>query len=285
LVPEEKRRITQAESLDMTDGADYVRKLIVTAPLREPVIHSAIETLGFPRGSRGLDAGCGIGLHTVLLAEAVGPAGHVTGLDVASGFLSHAEKAAERAGLSSRICFRQGDIYALPFDDDTFDWVWSADCAGYGTKKPLPVMKELARVVKRGGQIAILAYSSQQLLPGYPLLEAKLNATAAGIAPFTQGMQPEQHFSRALGWFRAVGLTELNAQTLVATVHAPLSEETRDALVELIDMRWGGSEAELTREDGETYRRLCRPESDEFILNREHYYGFFTYSLFRGKFA
>jgi demethylmenaquinone methyltransferase/2-methoxy-6-polyprenyl-1,4-benzoquinol methylase len=169
----------------MSGGTDYVRKLIVTAPLREPVIRSAIETLGFPQGSQGLDAGCGIGLHTVLLAEAVGPAGHVTGLDVSRGFLSHAEEAAEGAGLSSRICFRQGDIYALPFADDTFDWVWSADCAGYGTKKPLPVIEELARVVRRGGQIAILAYSSQQLLPGYPLLEAKLNATATGIAPCT----------------------------------------------------------------------------------------------------
>jgi demethylmenaquinone methyltransferase/2-methoxy-6-polyprenyl-1,4-benzoquinol methylase len=264
---------------------DYVRKLDATAPLREPVIRSAIEMIDLPRGSRGLDAGCGIGLHTVLLAEAVGPAGHVTGLDIASEFLSHAEEAAERAGLSSRISFRQGDIHAIPFTDDTFDWVWSADCAGYGTKKPLPVIKELARVVKRGGHIAILAYSSQQLLPGHPLLEAKLNATATGIAPFTQGMEPEQHFMRGLGWFRAAGLQELNAQTLVSTVHAPLSEQIRDGLVELIDMRWGGARSELTQEDWDAYRRLCRPESGEFILNREDYCGFFTYSLFRGKVA
>jgi demethylmenaquinone methyltransferase/2-methoxy-6-polyprenyl-1,4-benzoquinol methylase len=87
----------------------------------------------------------------------------------------------------------------------------------------------------------------------------------------------------ALGWFRAAGLEELNAKTLVRTVHAPLSAELRDALVELIDMRWGGAQTELTGEDGEIYRRLCRPESAGFILNREDYCGFFTYSLFRGK--
>jgi demethylmenaquinone methyltransferase/2-methoxy-6-polyprenyl-1,4-benzoquinol methylase len=269
----------------MSEKSDYVRKLDVTAAFREPVIWSAIEKLGFPRGSRGLDAGCGIGLHTVLLAEAVGPDGHVTGLDVASGLLSHAEEAAEKAGLSSRISFRQGDITALPFDDDTFDWVWSADCAGYGTKNSLPVIKELARVVKRGGQVAILMYSSQQLLPGYPLLEAKLNATATGIAPFTQGMEPEQHFTRALGWFRAAGLDELEAQTLVGTAHAPLSEEIRDGLVELMEMRWGGAQSDVDRQDWETFCRLCRPESEDLILNREDYYGFFTYSLFRGKVA
>ncbi len=120
----------------MSYKADYIRKLVATAPLREPVIRSAIESLELPLGSQGLDVGCGIGLHTVLLAEAVGPTGQVTGIDVASEFLTHAEEAAERADFSSRVAFRQGDIYAIPYDDDTFDWVWSADCAGYGTKGP-----------------------------------------------------------------------------------------------------------------------------------------------------
>jgi ubiquinone/menaquinone biosynthesis C-methylase UbiE len=267
----------------MSDSADYVRKLAVTAPLREPVIRSAIEALHLPHGSRGLDAGCGIGLHTVLLAEAVGSAGHITGLDVSSEFLSHAEKAAERAGLSSRVAFRQGDVYAIPFGDDTFDWVWSADCAGYSTRRPMPVMKEMVRVVKRGGQVAILAYTSQQLLPGYPLLEARLNATAAGIAPFTDGMRPEEHFTRALGWFRAAGLEELTVETLVSTVRSPLREDLRDGLIELLAMRWEGGLSELSRDDRETYRRLCRPGSADCLLDRGDYYGFFTYSLFQGR--
>ncbi len=99
----------------MSNKADYIRKLKVTAPLREPVIRSAIEALKLPLGSRGLDVGCGIGLHTVLLAEAVGPTGHVTGLDAAGEFLSHAEEAAEKAGLSSRVCFSAGrySFYSL----------------------------------------------------------------------------------------------------------------------------------------------------------------------------
>jgi demethylmenaquinone methyltransferase/2-methoxy-6-polyprenyl-1,4-benzoquinol methylase len=204
-------------------------------------------------------------------------------MDVHCGFLSHAEKAAEEAGFSSRVSFRQGDIYAIPCDDDTFDWVWSADCAGYGTHDSPSAVKELTRVVRPGGQIAILAYSSQQLLPGYPLLEAKLNATAAGIAPFTRSSEPEEHFNRALGWLRAAGLVELKAETLVRTVQAPLSDELRDGLVELMEMRWGGARSEVPRQDWEDYSRLCRPESQKSILNREDYYGFFTYSLFRGK--
>jgi len=44
----------------------------------------------------GLDAGCGIGHHTLLLAEAVAPAGHVTGLDLSPEFLIHAKEIAKR---------------------------------------------------------------------------------------------------------------------------------------------------------------------------------------------
>lgn len=52
----------------------YAQRLAVSNPLIEPVVRSAIQALQIPPGSRGLDAGCGIGLQALLLAEAVGPA-------------------------------------------------------------------------------------------------------------------------------------------------------------------------------------------------------------------
>ncbi len=103
------------------------------------------------------------------------------------------------------------------------------------------------------------------------------------LLPSPGGCNRNEHFNRALGWFRAAGLEDSTAETLVGTVHAPLSEELRDGLAELMEMRWGGARSELSREDWETYCRLCRPESEEYILNLEDYYGFFTYSLFQGR--
>jgi ubiquinone/menaquinone biosynthesis C-methylase UbiE len=261
----------------------YAHKLAVCNPLIEPLIPSAIQALQLPSGSRGLDAGCGIGLQALLLAEAVGPAGHVTGLDLSPQFLVHAREIAEKAGLSERISFQQGDVNRLPFDGDTFDWVWSANCIGYHPADPLPLLRELTRVAKPGGSVAILAWSSQQLLPGYPLLEARLNATASGIAPFVKGKRPELHFLRALGWFREAGLEEPTARTFVGDVHAPLSDDIRSALVALLEMRWPGAQSEVTQEDWAEFQRLCQPESPDFILDLPDYYAFFTYSMFRGR--
>jgi demethylmenaquinone methyltransferase/2-methoxy-6-polyprenyl-1,4-benzoquinol methylase len=220
-----------------------------------------------------------------MLAEAVGPGGHITGLDVSSAFLAHARDIAEESGLSKRVTFREGDVSHLPFDDDTFDWLWSADCVGYPARQPVSLLKELARVVKPGGTLAILIYSSQQLLPGYPLLEARLNATSTGIAPFTTGMKPELHPLRALSWFDKAGLQEPAAQTFVGSVHAPLSDAIRSALKSLFEMRWGGVESEVSQKDWAEYQRLSQPESPDFILNLPDYYAFFTYSLFKGKVA
>ncbi len=263
----------------------YARKLYLSDFLREPVIRSAIQALQLPSGSLGLDGGCGIGSHALLLAEAVAPTGHVTGLDSSTEFLAYAQEIANKSSLSERISFEQGNLNKLPFKDDTFDWIWSVDCVGLIPVQPLPLLKEAARVVKSGGRVVILFWSSQQLLPGYPLLEARLNATSSGIAPFGKGVSPKLHFLRALGWFRNAGLKESTVHTFVGDIHAPLGDDIRSALISLIEMRWGEPQSEVKRDDWVEYQRLCRPESPDFILNLPDYYGFFTYSMFHGKVA
>ena len=106
----------------MPDTDTYIQSLAVTNPLIEPTLRSAIQSLQLPSGSRGLDAGCGIGFQALLLAEAVGPAGHVTGLDLSPEFLLRAEEIVKKSGFSEQISFKEGDVSELPFDDDTFDW-------------------------------------------------------------------------------------------------------------------------------------------------------------------
>jgi ubiquinone/menaquinone biosynthesis C-methylase UbiE len=263
----------------------YAHRLALSDLLREPVIRAAIQALGLPSGSRGLDAGCGIGSHTLLLAEAVAPAGHVTGLDLSPEFLVRARETAAKSGLSEHVSFQEGDVNELPFDDATFDWVWSVDCVGYPAAGSLLELQELARVVKPGGSVAILGWSSQQLLPGYPALEARLNATSLGIAPYLKGKRPALHFLRALGWFRDHGLKKPTARTFVGDVQAPLSDDVRSALLSLFEMLWDWAQPEMTREDRAEFQRLCQPESPDIILNLPDYHAFFTYSLFYGKLA
>ena len=268
----------------MPERNSYIDMAIKANPLREPMLREAIRILELPQGSHGLDAGCGIGLQAMLLAEAVGPDGRVTGVDISDEFLLYAGRLVEGSALARRITLKQDDLKKLPFEDGTFDWAWSADCVGYpADENILAILRELIRTVKPGGSIAILAWSSQMLLPGYPLLEARLNATCSSYIPYVLGKNPEHNFLRALGRLREAGLENPTARTFVDEVHAPLNDDTRTALVSFFEMLWGEPQPEVSKEDWAEYRRLCSPDSNDFILDRPDYYAFFTYSMFSGK--
>lgn len=267
----------------MSNADIYIQRALEAEPLREPLLRSVIQALQLPQGSHGLDAGCGIGLQMPLLADAVGAHGHITGIDLMPELLAYGELMAAQAGLSERITFRQGDVSDLPFDNDTFDWAWSADCVGYPAAELTPLLKELMRVVKPGGSVNILAWSSQQVLPGYPLLEARLNGTCSAYIPFLKDKRPQQNFMRALGSFHAVGLEDASAQTFVGNIQSPLSSGGRTALVSLFEMLWGEQQPEVSTEDWAEYKRLCKPESADLILNIPDYYAFFTYTMFQGR--
>lgn len=267
----------------MSDTDLYIQRLLEANPLREPLLRSVIESLQLPQGSRGLDAGCGIGLQTLLLLEAVGTEGSITGLDVLPELLAYGSDMVKNAGLSGQITFREGSVSSLPFEENTFDWAWSADCVGYPAGDLLPVLQELIRVVKPGGSIYLLGWSSQQFLPGYPLLEARLNGTCSGYLPFLNGKKPEQNFMRALGAFQRAGLQDVRAQTFLDDVQPPLDSGKRTALASFFEMLWGMPQPEVSPEDWNEYQRLCSPDSPDFILNLPEYYGFFTCTLFYGK--
>jgi demethylmenaquinone methyltransferase/2-methoxy-6-polyprenyl-1,4-benzoquinol methylase len=268
----------------MTDSSSYITMALKANPIREPMLREAIEALKLAPGSQGLDAGCGIGLQSLLLAAAVGPNGHVTGLDTSKEFLRYAQNIVESSPLSERITYKEGDAGSLPFDDKTFDWVWSVDCVGYPTEEhPLSKLKELARVVKPGGIVAILGWSSQMLLPGHPLLEAKLNATCSSYLPYIKEKRPKTNFLNALGWFRELGLEDSRSRTFVNEIYAPLDDEMRTALISFFEMLWGDPQPEVSEEDWAEYQRLCSPDSQDFILDRPDYYAFYTYSMFQGK--
>ncbi len=265
------------------EGLDkYAQSLLRSDPLRKPVFLRIISSLQLPEGSRGLDVGCGLGLQDLLLAEAVGNTGHVTGMDISESFLEAARQISRQSGLADRLTFRIGSWDQIPGDDEAFDWVWSADAAGYAAREPVRVVRELRRVIKPGGRLILLFWSSQCLLPGYPALEAELNTTRAGIAPFSPNADPGVHYLRCSGWMRAAGLVDIHADTFAHTVYAPLDKGVREALSDLFEMRWGTAEADVPAETWRAYQNLCSPASPDDILNNPDYCAFFTYSVFSG---
>jgi len=263
----------------------YAEQLLWSHVLRGPAVTAAIQALDLAPGSRGLDAGCGIGLYTVLLAQAVGEAGRVSGLDAVPEFLAQAEPRA--AAFAGRVAFHCGDLRQLPFDAGSLDWIWCADTfhPDPADSDPFAVLQEFKRVLRPGGTVALAYWSAQRLLPGYGALEARLDTAFAANAPYTRGDdRPNFHLLRGLGWLQQAGFLRCTAQTFAASVSAPLSDDQRRALTVTFEMLWGWLRDMLYPEDWLLFQRLCLDASaPEYLLNRADYYGLLTYSVFRGE--
>ena len=264
------------------DTDAYINLLLDAGPIRDPVLQTIIKAISLPAGSKGLDAGCGIGLTTLMLADAVGENGLVTGMDIVPEFIQYGGREAARAGFAHQVTFKEGDILAkLPFGDNTLDWMWSMDCIGYLGETAL-ILEELKRVVKPGGRIFILAWTSQMILPGYPVLEARLNATSSSYIPVQQEKGTNDQFLRLPYRFEKAGLQSVEGQTFVGEMLSPLSAGVRTALQSLFEMLWGQPLPGEPPESRMEYERLCSPGSPDHILNLPGYYGFFTCTLFQG---
>ena len=126
-------------------------------------------------GERVLDVGCGTGVVARTAAEAVGPGGSVTGVDVNEGMLATARARAPQGGAS--LEWRQEDASALPFSDGAFDVVLSQQALQF-VPDPGAVLSEIRRVLRPGGRTGLNVLGSVRLNPAYLALAEVLEQHA-----------------------------------------------------------------------------------------------------------
>jgi demethylmenaquinone methyltransferase/2-methoxy-6-polyprenyl-1,4-benzoquinol methylase len=113
-----------------------------------------IKELGLRDNARVLDVATGTGDLAIELAKAV-PAGHVIGLDPSANMLKIAATKLAKRGLEARVSLVEGDAQALPQANCEIDAATIAFGIRNVPDRP-KALRELARVVRPGGKIAVL---------------------------------------------------------------------------------------------------------------------------------
>jgi SAM-dependent methyltransferase len=113
-----------------------------------------VARLRLPPAAQVLEVGCGTGAMTRCLARSRGFSGKAFGIDQSPAFIEAARRFAREEDLSDRVEFRVGDAHSLEFPSEEFDAVFVHTVISHVTKPP-SVLREMARVVRRGGTAAI----------------------------------------------------------------------------------------------------------------------------------
>ena len=107
----------------------------------------------YPAGSRVLEAGCGVGAQTVILA-AHSPQAEITSIDVSEASVAQARQAVAAAGFAN-VTLRQADIFDLPFAPESFDHVFLCFVLEH-LARPAEALRKLLAVLKPGGTLTAI---------------------------------------------------------------------------------------------------------------------------------
>jgi SAM-dependent methyltransferase len=199
-------RATQAQ----IDAATVYEQLFVPAEFQEWAAR-LIDAAQIQMGQAVLDVACGTGVLARAVATRVGTSGRVVGIDPAPGMLAVAAKAAPGIEL------QQGTAELLPFEDATFDAVVSQFGLMYFTDR-VKGLREMQRVLKPGGRMAVAAWGSLENTPAYATLVSLLDRFAGSAAadalrgPFVLG-----DVAQLADLFKQSGARDVKIQTHIGS--------------------------------------------------------------------
>lgn len=107
----------------------------------------------YPAGSHVLEAGCGVGAQTVILARN-NPQVRFTSIDASPASIDAARAAVGHAGLGN-VAFQTADIFRLPFPEASFDHIFVCFVLEH-LRRPAEALRWLRAVLKPGGTLTVI---------------------------------------------------------------------------------------------------------------------------------
>ncbi len=164
--------------MEQLDAAAEVARLEAQVRLVKSLEDAFLAEAQLPRDAWLLDVGCGPGFFAERAARELVPEGRVTGVDVDPMLLELGRTRLAGSGLA--VDFVEGTGVRLPLDDDSVDFSYARFLVQHLTD-PTVVLKEMLRVTRPGGRIAIVDTDDGSLLV-HPAVDGFDELLAASFA-------------------------------------------------------------------------------------------------------
>ena len=217
-----------------------------------PLTRALIEDARIVAGQAVLDVAGGAGEPSLTIAESVGSNGHVMCTDAIPEMVAAAQREAFERGVTN-VRFRQCTADSLPFDSDTFD----AAVSRLGIMffpDPLAGLREMLRVTKPGGRIALAVWGRSDDNP-YSYLVTQVVSRYVPSAPVDPDAPDAFRFAQAgklAGILNEAGATDVGERVVRFDMAAPLSSEEfwifRSEISETLRAKLSSLSTEVKRE-------------------------------------
>jgi len=240
---EELYGVWGSEEYDRLD-ADLERSL---NPRGLASLYDIFGALGVGAEDLVLDAGARDAVHAIEIVRRTGC--RSVAVDPLPLHMNKARRRVAEAGLEARIDVVQAELESLPFEDESFDYIWCRDVLNHVELEPS--LRECHRVLRRGGSmLAYQTFATERLEPH------EAQHLFAATASRAENMSPE-FFERtaAVAGFRISSRDDLRTEWR----EAMLEQQTWDAVADLLSLarmsrlepelveRYGGAAVEAKR--------------------------------------
>jgi len=183
-----------------------------------------LRKLDIQPGDHVLDLGCGPGLWTQLLADAVGPSGRIVGVDFDRDLLAHAGRITGQSHPDHDISFQKMDFADVGSLGETFDAVFFSNCFCY-LPDPSNVVEDMMRIARPGGRIIGRNWDGEPFLL-YPMDVGLLSLVQHNLVQAMDsrgdGAYFDHYFGRKMpGLFRSQGFRHVTCDTHVIERSGP----------------------------------------------------------------
>jgi demethylmenaquinone methyltransferase/2-methoxy-6-polyprenyl-1,4-benzoquinol methylase len=200
---------TQTSSSSVRDGSgqmfdgiaeryDLVNR-VISLGIDQSWRKKTVKALELEAGARVLDLATGTGDLAIMVAQ-THPEVTVVGVDPSAKMLEVGQKKVAEAGLAQRLTLELGDAQALRFEDNSFDGL----CIAFGIRNVpdrLKGLREMARVTKPGGRVAILELSEPRGGVLGPLARFHVHSVVPTIGALLSGKREYHYLQKSIAAF------------------------------------------------------------------------------------
>lgn len=230
-----------------------------------------LNFVGYRKGSKIIDAGCGSGSYLPYISSIIGSSGEIHAIDNSIENIERVKYLSNQTKFTCPVSVLKGDLRKLNLRNNSFDSVWCSNVFQYlKENEKIEVFNEFTRVVRPGGIIGI---KELDLSASFIGIEPKLLSRIIEKTTSSVQFQSTYNTCNLINLKSNIGFQLLKYKSFNVEWSHPLPNSAIPYLKSIIlSLGLHFEKFDLLKKDAEIVDSLYNPCSEKYYLNCQNFY-------------